>query len=281
MVKLARTALLAAIPVEVLVAVLLLSGAALPRAVVAAAEVAVVAVLVVEAVVAGRLVLLERRRGATRRAAVRAAYGVLVPELPRRIIAFELRGLASIVRWVARRRHGVPPGATVVSYSRAQTPMLMMLLFVLVLEPLAAEIVLRAVGAPAGVRAVLLAAAGYGIVVLLGVVAGGVTRPHVVTADQARIRYGAFLDLRVPRDRIARVRQTSQGESGTILVQGDRLAVSVSAQTNVAIELTEPITVVRPFGRRAQVRTIRFFADDPAVAVAALRASRPACAARP
>jgi hypothetical protein len=33
----------------------------------------------------------------------------------------------------------------------------------------------------------------------------------------------------------------------------------------VVVELREPVRVVRPLGGRADVRTVRFFADDPSV----------------
>jgi hypothetical protein len=44
------------------------------------------------------------------------------------------------------------------------------------------------------------------------------------------------------------------------------LTVAVGSRTNVTIELTEPLTVVRPLGRRAEVTRIRFFADEPGLA---------------
>jgi hypothetical protein len=137
------------------------------------------------------------------------------------------------------------------------------------------EIVLRAIGTPEGLRTVVLVADAYTILIVLAVVAACVTRPHVVSADEVRIRYGAFFDLRVPRERIAGVRRVRNfDESGMVRVDGDRLAVAVASQTNLVVELTEPITAVRPLGRRVEVRTVRFFADDPAAALGALRPHR-------
>jgi len=60
-----------------------------------------------------------------------------------------------------------------------------------------------------------------------------------------------------------------------VKVEGDRLAVAVSSQTNLILELTEPITAVRPLGRRAQARTICLFADDPRTAANALQPAKP------
>jgi hypothetical protein len=64
-------------------------------------------------------------------------------------------------------------------------------------------------------------------------------------------------------------------ESGMVTVANGRLGVAVSSQTNVIVELTEPITVIRPLGRRAEATTIRFFADTPGTALNALRPLQP------
>jgi len=251
------------------------SGLPLPRPLIAAAEAAVIAVLILEAVAAYRLFRAERRGGANRRAALRATYAQLVPEQVRRIMGFDLKGMISLALWVARRPHGVPPGATAVSYSRAQTSTMMMFLFAMVVELVGAEILLRRFGAPAGLRTVILVVDGYTILVVLAVIAACITRPHVISADEVRIRYGAFFDLRVPREQIAKVRHVRNlNEKGMVKVADDRLSVAVSSQTNLIIELTEPITAVRPLGRRVEARTIRLFADDPRAAINALQPRR-------
>ncbi|MEU8150514.1 hypothetical protein [Nonomuraea sp. NPDC048901] len=277
MVRIARSVLFAMLPMELLLAVLLVSGVPLPGPLVAAAEAAVVAVLVLEAATLYRLFGAERRGGADRRTALRAAYGRLVPDQVRRIVGFDAKGMVSLALWVARRRHGVPHGATALSYSRAQTSTMMIFLFAMVMELIVAEILLRAFGAPVGLRAVFLVVDAYTVLVVLAVIAACVTRPHVVSADEVRIRYGAFFDLRVPRERIAQVRQVRNfNENGTIKVEvkGDRLVVAVASQTNLILDLTEPITAIRPLGRHAEARVIRFFADDPGAAIRALRPRR-------
>ncbi|MEV7969364.1 hypothetical protein AB0O34_25760 [Sphaerisporangium sp. NPDC088356] len=275
MLRIARAALFAMAPVELVLAVLLVSGVPLPGPLIAVAEAAVVAVLVLEAATAYRLFGAERRGGADRRTAARAAYRRLVPEQVRRIMGFDLKGMISLALWVARRRHGVPHGATAVSYHRAQTSTMTLFLFAMVVELVGAEILLRAFGAPAGLRTLILVGDAYTILIVLAVIAACVTRPHVVSAVELRIRYGAFFDLRVPREQIAEVRHVRNfNENGTVRSKGHRLSVAVASQTNVIVELTEPITAVRPLGRRAEARTIRFYADDPRAVVDALRPSR-------
>ena len=91
----------------------------------------------------------------------------------------------------------------------------------------------------------------YGVVFGLAVRAAGVTRPHVVTPDELRIRLGAFFDLRIPRELISSVRLSrNYNEPGRSPLADGRLGVAVSSQTNVIVELTEPVTVVRPLGSR-------------------------------
>ncbi|MFF4774141.1 hypothetical protein ACFY05_14895 [Microtetraspora fusca] len=44
----------------------------------------------------------------------------------------------------------------------------------------------------------------------------------------------------------------------------------MDAQTNLIINLTGPIAVTRPLGRREHITTVRFYADDPGSALRSL-----------
>ncbi|GAA3191785.1 hypothetical protein ACFO1B_41200 [Dactylosporangium siamense] len=273
MLRLARAALFAAVPAELLLVVLLVAGVPLPHPLLAAVEALVLAVLTLEAVTVLRLFRAGRRRGLDRRAAASAAYGRLVPVQVRRIMGFDAKGMVSLALWLARRRHGVPPGAVPVPYFGAQAPALVAFLGVMVVELVVIEIVLRSVGAPVAVRAVLIVLDGYSILLALAIIAACVTRPHVVSATEVRIRSGAFFDLRIPRERVAAVRRIrGYTEKGTIRVDDGTLTVAVSSQANLLLELTGPVTAVRPLGATCEVHTVRCFADDPAAALAALTA---------
>ncbi|QXJ23636.1 hypothetical protein AGRA3207_004818 [Actinomadura graeca] len=270
MLRVARVALFALLPGEAVLVVLVASGISLPRAVGVVGEAVVTAVLLLELVVLGRLYADRRRDGSRRWPAFRASVDELVPVRVRRVLGFDTKGLVSLVLFAARRRHGVPPGAIDAPYSGAQTSMHLAFLFVMALEAVVTEILLRGVGAPGTVRKIVLAVDVYSVLVVLAVIAACVTRPHVLSDKEMRIRYGAFFDLRVPRDRIASVRLVrNYSESGLVRVEDGRLSVAVSAQTNVVVELKEPITVVRPLGQRADARVIRFFADRPDELIAA------------
>ena len=194
-----------------------------------------------------------------------------------RIVQIELLSLVSLLLWVARRRHGVPAGATAVAYAREQATILLVFLFVMIVETVGIDLLLRAIDVPEGLRAVVLIADVYGIVYCLALGAACVTRPHVVTPGELRIRYGVYFDLRVPRELISSVRLSrNYNERVMVSVADGRLSVAVSSQTNVIVQLTEPITVVRPLGRRAEATTVRFFADEPDAVLRALKQAEPA-----
>lgn len=271
MLRISRAALLAVLPAELLLALLLVSGVSLPGPVLVLAEFAVLSVVVLEVVTASRLFRAEVSGGAGRRTALRRTVGRMVPVPVRRIVGFELRGMSAIALWALRRRDGVPPGAVALPYWREQASTLLALLFVMAVETVGTELLLRALGAPAGLRAVFLVVDVYSVVAVLAILAARATRPHVVSPGELRIRSGVFLDLRVPRRLITSVRRVrNYNESGMASVEDGRLAVAMSSQTNVQAELSEPVTVVRPLGGRAQITTIRFFSDIPGTALEVL-----------
>ncbi|TYB48664.1 hypothetical protein [Actinomadura chibensis] len=209
----------------------------------------------------------------TRGGAFRSAIE-LVPYPVRRIMGFDAKGLVSLVLLAGRRRHGVPKGAVALSYSGAQTTLQLAFLFAMLLETVVVELLLRGVDAPGGLRAAVLMIDVYSILIVVAVIAACVTRPHVLSDGELRIRYGAFFDLRVPRGSISAVRiARNYDERGMVRVRDGKLSVAVAAQTNVVVELDAPITVVRPLGGRDTARTIRFYADDPAALTAVLAAA--------
>ncbi|MEV0622959.1 hypothetical protein AB0I81_57245 [Nonomuraea sp. NPDC050404] len=195
----------------------------------------------------------------------------------RRVLEFEGQGLAAIGMWLLRRKHGVPPGSTVATYSKEQTFTLTLFAFAFAVETVVADLLLVSFGVTGWVRYAVLVADLYGLLFVATMAAGSVTRPHVVTADELRIRYGHYFDLRVPRELITSVRTSrNYNETSMVSVKGERLALAVSSQTNVTVELSEPITAVRPLGQRVEITSIRFFADRPETLLAALRDERTA-----
>ncbi|MEV4581981.1 hypothetical protein AB0K16_52985 [Nonomuraea jabiensis] len=197
-----------------------------------------------------------------------------------RIVVFELKGLLAIGQWILRRRDGVPAGATVVTYAKGQTFMLSLMLFAMAVETVVVDLLLVAMDVPAWLRFTVLIGDVYGLLFGVMLAAACATRPHVITPDELRVRFGVYVDVRVPVERIAAVRTSrNYNESSMVTAKDGRLSVAVSSQTNVTVELTEPVAFVRPLGLRGEATSIRFFADEPEKVVAALRTGRTAEAA--
>ncbi|MGW5988262.1 hypothetical protein ACWFRT_30625 [Streptomyces anulatus] len=259
----------AVLPGELALAVCLVAGVRIPGAVLLGAEALVVGVLALEVCVMWPLYAARRRAGDRRREAALSAVRAVVPVAVRRLLVHEFRALHSLGLWVLRRRHRIPEGARPFSYTEPQTGIMWTFVFVSVVE----TVVLALVIPWPLVHAILLVVDVYGIVIVLALQAACVTRPHLVEADGSlRLRYGALFDLRVPAAVIAAARVDRRFPGGGLVrVDGDgTLDLAVGSQTTVTVELTEPVEFVRPLGRRGSARTLRFNADDPRAAVAAL-----------
>ncbi|MFD4692652.1 hypothetical protein [Streptomyces sp. NPDC058463] len=271
----ARAVVRAVLPAELAVMVCLVAGVRIPAAALLATEALVLAAVALEACVLWPLYAGRRRAGSGRREALGSALRVLVPVPVRRLVAHEVRALHSLWLWLLRRRHGVPAEALAVPYTGPQTAMMYGLLFVSVVE----TVMLALVIPWPVVHRVLLVLDVYGVVLVLAMHAACVTRPHVVGEDGSlRLRYGGLFDLRIPASSVtaARVdRRYPEGRLVTLHPDGV-LDLSVGSQTTVTVELTGPVRFVRPLGKTGVAHTVRFHADDPRAAVAALTRARTA-----
>ncbi|MFE7979435.1 hypothetical protein [Streptomyces shenzhenensis] len=271
--KVVRRSFAALVPGELVLVLCLAGGVRIPAAVLLALE--PVALALVAAAIT--LFCLDHRRhrrdGLDRRAAFLAAIADTVPAPVRRLAAHELVLSASLLRWVFRRgSHGVRDGDLPVRYAAGQTAVMFGFLFVGVVETVALALLIPW---PV-VHAVTLVLDIWGCYFVLALHASCVVRPHVIGADGSlRLRYGALVDIRIPADRIASVRlERKFPESRLAAVDENGVAdLAVGGQTTVTVELTEPVRYVRVLGRPAKARAFRFYADDAAPAVAALRAA--------
>ncbi|WP_169949550.1 hypothetical protein [Microbispora sp. H11081] len=164
-------------------------------------------------------------------------------------------------------------------YSREQTPTMAVLLSVLVLETVAMDLLLRRFGLPDVPRLVILALDAASVLGVLGLMVGCARRPHTIGPDALRLRYGRMFSLDVPADLVVSARIDRRYDERRLLRLSDgELVIAVSSQTNLVVDLREPIEVSLP--RRpwqavrpaTAVRRLRFFADDPAAALRALAA---------
>lgn len=243
------------LPLEAALVTCLLAGVPLPVNVLIGVEAVALTLLAAEGVL---LVVVYRRGG-------RAAVRDVVPEPVRRIVGHEVRALTSLVLWVTRRRHGVREGDLTFGHARDQAAMLYGFVFVGVVETVGLAVLLR--NFPT-LHAITLFIDVYGVVLMLGVHAASVTRPHVLSADALRVRHGAHRDLRIPLELIASAsgerRFTHEPAEGV-------LDIPVASQTSLTLELTEPVTAAGFLGGRRPVTTVRLHSDEPERLRAALR----------
>ncbi|MDG9725756.1 hypothetical protein [Streptomyces sp. DH41] len=198
---------------------------------------------------------------------MRSPYFATVPSL---MIRHELRLLASLWLWAARRTDGAAAGGTVFGYTRGQGAMMAGLGFVCVIETVMMSVLLR--DWPTA-HLVMLVLDVYAIVFVVGLHAASVVRPHVLDPDAGtlRVRQAVHFDVRIPLERIASVRR----ELRTTHERTDgELDLAVGAQTSVTVELAEPVAYVTFFGRRREVRVVRLHADDAGGLVQAVERAR-------
>lgn len=216
-----------------------------------------------------------RRSGLIRGAALYAIATDVVSVPGLRLMIHEFRLYTSILRLLTGRwRHGVREGDIAVRYASGGAGLLLALVYLSVIE----TVVLAFLIPWPLVREITLALDAWGVLFLFGLFASFVVRPHVIGADGSlRLRSGALVDIRIAVQDIAAIRverRAVRGRRGA--VDGDGCAdLSQGGQTTVTVELARPATFTRPLGRQARARVFRFYAADPATAVAALRARVP------
>jgi len=216
-----------------------------------------------------------RRGGMTWRAAFYAVAADVVSVPALRLMIHEFRLFTSTLRWLTGRwRHGVREGDVAVRYASGSAGLLLTIAYISLIE----TVVLAFLIPWPLVREITLVLDLWGVYFILALFASFVVRPHVIGADGSlRLRSGALLDIRIPAQAIAAVRaecRTSRGRRGA--VDDDGCAdLTQGGQTTVTVELVRPVTFTRPLGKQVSARVFRFYAADPAAAVAALRARVP------
>lgn len=181
------------------------------------------------------------------------------------LVRHEMRLHVSLVLWAARRRHGTDGGGQAFGYARGQGATMFAFAFVCVIETLAMFVLLR--DWPTA-HWVVLALDVYTIEFVIGSHAASAVRPHVLDSRSLRVRYAAHVDLDLPLEKIAAVRR----ELRTTHRRADgELDLAIGSRTTITLELTEPVAHFTFFGRRRDIRLVRFHADDADTLVRSLR----------
>ncbi|MFG3283696.1 hypothetical protein [Streptomyces sp. NPDC048111] len=188
----------------------------------------------------------------------------------RRLAAHEGRVLRSFGLWLGRRRPQVGPDGRAFGYASPQAATVYGLAFVCVVETVGVSFLVRQWPV---VHAVLFVLDLYTVVLVLGLQAAAVTRPHVLTPDALRLRAGARVDLLVPLDLLASIRRELRFQGAGGETPDHVLELAVGSQTSVTMELTRPVTHVPLLGPAREVSVVRFHADEAGELVRALRAA--------
>ena len=185
--------------------------------------------------------------------------------LARRGLRMEVANYHSLLRLLLRWPR-VPPGAAAFTSHKPDLPILAGITVVSAVEVVAVDLVVHRWPS---VRIPLLVLGIWGVVFLVGMLAGLVTRPHAVGPDGIRVRNGTEIDIALRWDdihTITRRRTVQQDERALVTTEPDgslTLRMRVQGETNLEIALHEPLPVRLPHGTEA-VSTLHLYADDPA-----------------
>ncbi|WET79276.1 hypothetical protein P3102_35500 [Amycolatopsis sp. QT-25] len=186
----------------------------------------------------------------------------------RSLVRNESRTMAGLWLYLRGRKDGVGGDAVAVPYGGNGKPIFIVLAVVSAVE--AGLFWLLDFGLI--VDLLLLVLGVYSALLMFGVYAGTVVRPHVFSSRELRVRYSSFYDVRIPRDNVVGLRQVQEShDPAKTKAFRDETWVSHDNfyETNLVVELREPITVTRPLGATETVRVVKFQADDPKAAVEA------------
>lgn len=258
--------------VLLLTGVLTLAQAAI---IVVSLEIALLFMLVIEFAALQAGFRQARRANTTRTQAMAAALEYALPKPVAIMILQEFRVFGALLSGTRRRRPA--PGYSEIPYQRGLRTVVAVLAAISGVIGLIAALFIPT----PWVRWLLVALAAYWVLAAIGYGMLMSSNPHLAGPGEIRLRLGKSIDVGVPAGSIANVRlDPREGERSSYAVKGETLIVSVMGKTNITVSLKEPV-IVEPKkvdvseGETQEykfVRYVRFFADNPRRAAAALRA---------
>jgi hypothetical protein len=184
--------------------------------------------------------------------------------IARRATMMELHGYQSIYRFVFRRPK-VPAGGVGFGYHKLVLPILIVFVVVSALEMLVVDLIVRRW---AYIRVPLLILSIWGIVYMLGLLFGMIVRPHAITADGIRVRYGSEIEIPIAWedvDSVVRRKRVNNGKQPKVTSDENgeaSLHMRIQNETNIEIRLNRPVSIRLPHGTET-VSTVNLYADDP------------------
>jgi hypothetical protein len=196
--------------------------------------------------------------------------------LARRAIMMEIRGYQSIYRFLFRRPK-VPAGHVGFSYYQPVLAILIVFVAVSAVEIVVIDLIVRRW---AYIRIPLLILSAWGLIYMLGLLFGMLTRPHAIGPAGIRARYGAEIDIPLLWDDIESVtrrKRALQNKQPKVTVgeKGEAtLRLRMQNETNIEVQLTGPIEVRLPHGPET-ISKVTMYADDSDAFVEEVRRARP------
>lgn len=181
------------------------------------------------------------------------------------LVRLEIGIWRSLFLWLTRRVPGRGPGVEAFPCAKEITPILWAFIFVSALELPVVHLLIP--WQPVKLAVLILSV--WGLLWMLGYLAGMRVFRHLLDDSGLRIRNGPGVDLRIPWDAVAGVtaRRGRVVARATVHVEDGVAHVAVLKQTRVSVALERPTAVD---GAR-EVVEVRFYVDDPRGFVAAAR----------
>jgi hypothetical protein len=188
----------------------------------------------------------------------------LLGYLGKRATLAEIHGYQSIYRFLCRRPK-VPEGAVGFSYHQPILAILIVFIVVSAVELVVVDVIVQRW---AHIRIPLLVLSLWGLVWMIGLLFGMLTRPHAVGPDGIRVRYAAETDIPIAWDDVAVVtkRQRTKPDGEPKVTVDDQhhatLHLRIGDETNIEVRLERPLPVRLPHGTET-VSMIALYADAP------------------
>ncbi|MBU2664302.1 hypothetical protein KOI35_12435 [Actinoplanes bogorensis] len=180
----------------------------------------------------------------------------------RRAAAAEAATWRNLASWVCRRP--VPlHGGQAYGYLGVVKPILGVFLGLSIVEIPVLDLIVKHVVPWGPARLIMLVISVWGLLWMLGFLAGMIRHPHLVLADGLRVRMSSSVDVTVPWPDVESVRKRyrSMPSSRAVQLEDGALHIVVGSQTSIDVRLRRPIVFDVPRGGEP-VQELRLYADD-------------------
>jgi len=180
------------------------------------------------------------------------------------VLRSEMHGYRSLWLFARRRRDGVDGDVRPVGYTKGTMGMPVAFLVACVVETVAIHLL---VPWP-WLRNLLLVLSVYGVVSILGLLAGRIVHPHLLTPDRFTVRSGHQVLADIDRREVARCTRNRRFTHTAATVEGGALYLPGPDGTNIDVLLHVPIEVRLPGlgdfrGSSAVISRLSLQVDNP------------------